>query len=106
MDSPTDESSGPFIVLLRLITEKRKEKNNSLINENSSIIMLTRMKEAKKKMNLRSEFLENARFWVWLAARNHEKSVKIRQLSLFINIRKSMKKKQKSREIATGPLER
>ena len=33
-------------------------------------------------------------------ARNHEKSVKIRQLSLFRENRESMKKKQKSREIA------
>jgi len=37
-------------------------------------------------------------------ARNHENSFFFTQLSLNINLRFTMKKKQKSREIATGPL--
>ena len=52
---------------------------------------------ARFQMNPRREMLGFAHREV---ARNHEKSVIFRQLSLFINIRKTMKKKQKSREIA------
>ena len=51
-------------------------------------------------MNPRREIHDFARFWAYKVARNHEKSVIFRQLSLFRENRESMKKKQKSREIA------
>jgi len=59
---------------------------------------------ARFQMNPRREIQDFARFWAYKVARNHEKSVKKVLLSLNRNLRFTMKKKQKSREIATGPL--
>ena len=55
---------------------------------------------ARFQMNPRREIHDFARFWAYKVARNHEKSVIFRQFSLNRNLRKSMKKKQKSRENA------
>jgi len=55
---------------------------------------------ARFQMNPRREIQDFARFWAYKVARNHEKSVKKVLLSLNRNLRFTMKKKQKSREIA------
>ena len=80
---------------------KSQEKKKRIINS------LTIMKEAQNKMNLLDfRLICGGKSMILLGfahrevARNHEKSVKKVLLSLNRNLRFTMKKKQKSREIA------